>query len=119
MSFHKSDLAILKSLYFGHFIDRNVPKNGGHIGFLAFWLLVAIKRPDLWNIIQGKYIQGRSYIHLDTIHVTNLKFGMYLLCMTFHISYVAILKILLFGLFMATKRPKIQYGSHFSAHFCP
>ena len=58
-------------------------------------------------------------IHLGTIHARDLKFGMYLPCMMFYKSDVAILKILIFGLFMATKRSKIQYGRHFLAFFGP
>ena len=54
------------------------------------------------------------YIHLDTLHARNLKFGMYLPCMTFNRFNVAILKkkfsVLLWP-------PKIQYGRHFGHIF--
>ena len=35
MEFYKFDVAILKILLLGHFIAGKLPKNGGHIGFLA------------------------------------------------------------------------------------
>ena len=38
--------------------------------------------------------------------------------MTSHKFDAVIFNFLLIGLFMATKRPKIQYGRHFWAHFC-
>ena len=37
MTSHKRDVVMLKILYFGHFMGKNVPKNNGHIGFLVFW----------------------------------------------------------------------------------
>ena len=55
------------------------------------------------------------YIHLDTLHARNLKFGMYLPCMTFNRLKVAILKQIIFGLFMATKNP---IWPPFLAHLC-
>ena len=55
------------------------------------------------------------YIHLDTLHARNLKFGMYLPCMTFNRFNEAILKKNLFGLIMATKNP---IWPPFLAHFC-
>ena len=41
------------------------------------------------------------YIHLNRKHAMELKFGMYLPCVAFHKFDVAILKISLFGHFMA------------------
>ena len=44
---------------------------------------------------------------MDTIHGRNLKFGMYLPCVTFHKSDVGIFEILLFRQFMGEKLPKM------------
>ena len=35
MEFYKFYVAILKMLFFGHFMAIKLPKNGRHIGFLA------------------------------------------------------------------------------------
>ena len=43
---------------------------------------------------------------LDTIHARNLKLGIYLPCMTFHKSDVAILKICIMGILWAKMCPK-------------
>ena len=55
------------------------------------------------------------YIHLDTLHARNFKFGMYHPCMTFNRFNEAILKKTLFGLIMATKN---SIWPPFLAHFC-
>ena len=52
-------------------------------------------------------IEYKRYIHLDTIHARNLKFGMYLPCVTFHKSGWWIFEILIFGHFMGEKLPKM------------
>ena len=52
-------------------------------------------------------IEFKRYIHLDSIHARNLKFGLYIPYMYFHKSARQILKILLFGNLMGKKRPKL------------
>ena len=59
----------------------------------------------------------KRYIHLDTIHSRNLKFGMYLHCITLHKSNVAILKISYFGHFIGKNVPKVAVILDFWSFF--
>ena len=51
-------------------------------------------------------ISQLRYIHLNSKHVWDFKFGMYIACVAFDKFDVSILKILLFGQLMAEKLPK-------------
>ena len=52
--------------------------------FLKIWVAIRIT-------IYARFLKEyKMYIHLDTIHARNLKFGMYLPCMTFYKYDVAI-----------------------------
>ena len=61
----------------------------------------------------------KRYIHLNSKHVQDLKFGMYLPCGAFDKFDVEILKILLFGQFMAEKLPKSRGHVGFLRVFLP
>ena len=58
-------------------------------------------------------------IRLGGLHAGALEFGLWLLCVELCRSDVAVLRVLLFGRFMAGNMPKIQYGRHFLAVFQP
>ena len=96
--------------------SKNIVPSESYV-FLKIW--VAIKLLYTQNFNTRFLKEYKRYIYLDTIHARNLKFVMYLPSMTFHKYYVAISKILLFGLFMATKKPKSNMATifgHIIAH---
>ena len=57
----------------------------------------------------------KRYIRLNNKHFRDLKFKIYLLCMEFHKFGVAILKILLFGLFIAKNCQKFNKSANFGS----